>query len=180
MPTRFTTSFASQPTIAIDLGYSAKTKSCGLAFSNSNVCESLKFGDCVQRLIAHLVAHGPHCLIIEAVLSTYHDDSGNPNNRGDFEKGRGWYYGPGVTTFAAAQRLLTVLDHALPAAMQIPIIEGFLSYKPARTQHTEDAQRMILEFESAEVFQPHAGSQPILPNIEGVPLIKRYNKPPNE
>jgi len=167
----------SLPIIAVDLGYSAKSKSCGIAYSGTNETQSLTFGNCAKTLVNKIEQAGPHNLIIEAVLSTYHDPNGNPSNRGDFEKARGWYYGPGVTTFAAAQRLLTLLDQQLQTHLQIPIIEGFLSYKPARTQHTDDALRMIAELETAETFTPALGSEPILPSIDAAPIIKRYNRP---
>ena len=96
----------SLPVIAIDLGYSAKQKSTGMAHSHSEQVEALSFGQCIEAVAHLLETHGRHTLILEAVLSTYHGSDGNPDIRGQFEKGRGWYYGPGVTTFAAALRFL--------------------------------------------------------------------------
>ncbi len=165
------------PLLGIDLGYSAKTKSCGLARSGSKDLHALGFGECIDYTAFLIREHGPHVLILEAVLSTYHRSDGNPDIRGDFEKGRGWYHGPGVTTYAAALRFLEQLDKKLPPKYKIPIVEGFLSYKPARTDHTEDARRLVDEFAVAEQFISCDGSEPISHNIDGVPHIRRFNAP---
>ena len=165
------------PLLGIDLGYSAKTKSCGLARSDSDAVHTLYFGECINHVVRLIRENGPHTLILEAVLSTYHNSEGNPDIRGDFEKGRGWYHGPGVTTFAAALRFLDQLDRQLPPGLKLPLVEGFLSYKPTRTIHQDDARRLVDEFAVAERFLPNAGSQPICPNIENVPEVRRYNAP---
>lgn len=166
------------PLLAIDLGYSATQASCGIATLEA-VNESLKFGEAIAWTAAHLNQNGPHILIIEAVLSTYHRSDGNPNIRGSFEKGRGWYHGPGVSTFAAAQRFLSELELALSITDTIPLIEGFLSYKTTKTSHADDAYRLITEFRTAECFTPCEGSQAILPSIDHPPEIRRYNPPPS-
>ena len=75
------------PLLGIDLGYSAKTKSCGLARSGSQDLHALGFGECIDYTAFLIGEHGPHVLILEAVLSTYHRSDGNPDIRGDFEKG---------------------------------------------------------------------------------------------
>ncbi len=166
------------PILAIDLGYSAKLPSCGFTCSGDPALRSLHFGAAIEAAAALLIENGPHTLILEAVLSTYHSPSGNPDIRGDFEKGRGWYYGPGVSTYAGALRFLTVLDQKLPKAIApIPLVEGFLSFKKTRSQHSEDARRLLSEFPTAERFQARPGSEPISPQIDGVPAILRYNAP---
>jgi hypothetical protein len=166
------------PIIAIDMGYSANTRSCGFSHSGSTETQTLRFGDCITTTVELLKQQGPHLLILEAVLSTYHRPDGNPDIRGDFEKGRGWYYGPGVATYAGALRFLQVLDQRLPKAMQaIPLVEGFLSYKKTRTQHCEDARRLLQEFETAERFQAREGSEVLSAQVAGIPLIIRYNAP---
>jgi hypothetical protein len=168
----------SLPIIAIDLGYSAKLPSCGWVNSGDAVAQSLDFGQAIEATRDLLLAKGPHMLILEAVLSTYHGANGNPDIRGDFEKGRGWYYGPGVTTYAAAVRFLTVLHRELPSGIgPLPLVEGFLSFKKARSTHSDDAIRLISEFATAERFEPRPGSEAIHSEINGVPKIFRYNKP---
>lgn len=175
---RYTTfTDAELPLLGIDLGYSATAKSCGVACSENDDAHALSFGDCVSYIAQQIHEHGPCILILEAVLSTYHTLEGNPAIRGEFEKGRGWYHGPGVTTFAAALRFLDQLHKQLPATIQLPLVEGFLSYKPKRTTHETDARRLVEEFSTAERFFPHEHSQPICPNIKGIPEIKRYNEP---
>ncbi|NBB80896.1 MAG: hypothetical protein GVY36_15850 [Verrucomicrobia bacterium] len=166
------------PILAIDLGYSAKMPSCGFTHSGTKTLRSLRFGDVIGETCALLKKKGPHLLILEAVLSTYHGPDGNPDIRGDFEKGRGWYYGPGVSTYAAAIRFLAVLDAELPPKIApIPLVEGFLSFKKTRSQHSEDARRLLSEFQTAERFHPRASSEAISPQIEGLPVILRYNAP---
>jgi hypothetical protein len=176
--TRYTTLLEpALPLIAVDIGYSAKSKSCGLAISGGGAAQSLEFGQCIQ-VVAQMLSQGRYTLILEAVLSTFHSENGNPAIRGDFEKGRGWYHGPGVTTFAAALRFLSELDRILPAEVNsISLVEGFLSYKPVRTEHSEDAERMVVEFQRAERFEALPGSEPICNLIDAVPQIRRYNKP---
>lgn len=165
------------PRIAVDLGYSARSKSCGVAFSDGSVCGAYGFGESLELVLGALESGGRHVLILEAVLSTFHGPSGNPDIRGEFERGRGWYYGPGVTTLAAALRFLSELDRRLPEIGAIPVVEGFLSYKKHRTEHAADAWRLMGEFESAELFVPRAGSEPLSVLIEGVPEVRRYNAP---
>ena len=165
------------PLLGIDLGYSATAKSCGIASSRNDGAYALCFGDCIDHIAQQIRDHGPHILIIEAVLSTYHSPEGIPAIRGEFEKGRGWYHGPGVTTFAAALRFLDQLDKQLPKTIKLPLVEGFLSYKPVRTTHEADARRLVDEFSTAEQFFPHKQSQPICSKINGIPEIRRYNAP---
>ena len=168
----------SLPIVAIDIGYSSQIASCALTYSDARKTQIIQFGECIETTCHLIEEKGKHTIILEAVLSTYHRPDGNPDIRGDFEKGRGWYYGPGVSTFAAAIRFLQVLDQKLPKGIRkIPIVEGFLSYKKIRTQHADDAQRLLKEFYTAERFKARSGSEPIIPEIEGIPSIVRYNHP---
>lgn len=167
----------SLPRLGIDLGYSNAQKSCGIAHGGLETAFSCEFGAAIDYTAQLIQAHGPHIIILEAVLSTYHNAAGNPEIRGTFEKGRGWYHGPGVTTFAAALRFLEALDQRIPASAPLPLIEGFLSYKTSRTQHQDDAQRLIDEFAHAERFHAATGSEPIHRQISGIPEIRRYNAP---
>lgn len=168
----------SLPVIAIDLGYSNRLPSCGFVSSSEKGAKELTFGDCVNETARLIEQQGPHTLIIEAVLSTYHNADGNPEVRGDWEKGRGWYHGPGATTFAAALQFLRQLDLFLPRSIKgIPLIEGFLSYKTTRTKHSDDATRMLTECDSAERFQPVTGTEPIGHLIDGVPEVRKFHPP---
>ena len=164
------------PRLAIDLGYSATQASCGIAATQGET-QTLEFGESIQWTADYLRNKGPHLIILEAVLSTYHRPDGNPAIRGEFEKGRGWYHGPGVSTYAAALRFLQQLVPILPDCRPLPLVEGFLSYKPIKTIHAHDAQRLLEEFETAERFIPCPGSEPISRAIKGIPEIRRYNPP---
>ena len=72
----------------------------------------LTFGNAISAVKDRIDQNGSHILIIEAVLSTFHNKEGNPDIRGNFEQGRGWYYDPVVVTFAAAMRLLNIPGNA--------------------------------------------------------------------
>jgi hypothetical protein len=166
------------PILAIDLGYSANNRSCGFAHSDDRESHNMRFGDCIEATVQRLKIAGPHLLILEAVLSTYHRPDGNPDIRGEFERGRGWYYGPGVATYAGAQRFLLQLEKRLPKLDHpIPLVEGLLSFKKHRTEHCDDARRMLEAFETAEQHEAQTGSEPILPSIDGAPRIYKFNQP---
>lgn len=178
--TRFTAFIdPSLPLLAIDLGYSNQSRSCGIASSSTNhPPRQTDFGSAIQTTCEIISTHGPHTLILEAVLSTYHNPAGNPEIRGSFEKGRGWYHGPGVTTFAAALRFLKEINRQLPDTIHaIPLVEGFLSYKKTKSSHASDAARLLDEFHTAERFQPAPASEPICLLIDVPPEIRRYNRP---
>jgi hypothetical protein len=72
-------------------------------------------------------------------------------------------------------RFLDQLDKRLPKLEQsLPLIEGLLSFKKTRTDHTEDARRMLQEVETAERHYPEVGSKPILPSIDTAPRIYKF------
>ena len=118
--------------IALDLGYSRDKATCGIMYEGIDQPIELTFGNAIG-VVAKWIDLNDHCiLIIEAVLSTFHNESGNPDIRGDFEKGRGWYYGPGVLTFAAAMRFLKILREQVTNDVCVILAEAFLSFKKAR------------------------------------------------
>lgn len=163
------------PVIAVDLGYSAQGKTCGIAWSGCESVQELAFGECISRTIELIDQLKRPVLILEAVLSTYHQKNGNPDIRGQFEKGRGWYYGPGVTTFAAALEFLSQLDDRLSETVSLPIFEGLLSFKKTRTTHADDAKYMLEHFLTARHVLPLQGSKPILSCLDGPPKIVLYS-----
>ena len=114
------------PHIAIDLGYSHDAASCGIMHSNIKEPTTLQFGATINEVARLVEQIGPCILILEAVLSTYHDELGNPDIRGVFEKGRGWYYGPGVVTYAAAIRFLRMLMQYCSSHATVYLAEAFL------------------------------------------------------
>jgi hypothetical protein len=110
---------------------------------------------------------------LEALLSTYHAPSGNPDIRGDFEQGRGWYYGAGVLSFAGALRFLQVLNEYLKART-LWVAEAFLSNKDAPTGHVEDAILIHDRFWDVHPVELRAGVEPASPLVQGVPSVRVF------
>ncbi|MFT6058839.1 MAG: hypothetical protein ACJAS5_000262, partial [Lentimonas sp.] len=48
------------PLLAVDLGYSARSKSCGVAWSGGAVVQSLEFGECIEAVAQQLSCVGRH------------------------------------------------------------------------------------------------------------------------
>jgi hypothetical protein len=167
--------------VAIDLGYSARADSCGLATCDE--ARALTFGACVCQtagLIREIGSDGV-VLVLEAVLSTCHDEkTGNPCIRGEFERGRGWYYGAGVVTFAAALRFLDRLNAnpTLPTAVPVHLAEALLSFKSSkqRSDHVADARRIVEEFWKVLPEQLVPGVEPASPHVMGVPPIRVFRQ----
>ena len=74
--------------IAVDLGYSRERATCGLMHGGIEEPIVLTFGD-ARINVKECINRKRFCiLVIEAVLSTFQNFNGNPDIRGDFEKGR--------------------------------------------------------------------------------------------
>jgi hypothetical protein len=112
-------------------------------------------------------------LILEAVLSTYHAPSGNPDIRGDFERGRGWYWGAGVLTFAGALRFLHALNQELKGR-ELLLAEAFLSNKDAPTGHSDDAVLIHEGFRATQAALLKSGVEPASPLVGGVPSVRVF------
>jgi len=161
------------PVLAVDIGYSASNRSCGLCWEAKS-CR-LRFGDCVTaitRVIEEAVS--PRVvLVIEAPLSVYHNPAtGNPSIRGQFEKDRGWYYGPGAVTCLAAQRLLSCVDAAVHR--EVLVAEAFFSNQPRRTPHDEVATLIHDDFWHVEPSETNDGVVPLPPLQEYAPPIRVF------
>jgi hypothetical protein len=164
------------PLVAIDLGYSARKRSCGLAWTGEEHALEMQFGDAIRRTAQLLECFGWNSLlVVEAVLSTFHQANGNPAIRGDFETGRGWYYGAGVLSFAAARRFLQCLgEHRPDNGTPIALAEAFLSGGNAPTGHAEDAMTIRDNFWATQpVFLPE-GVEPASTLIEGIPAVRVF------
>ncbi len=155
--------------IAVDLGFSAMAKSCGLAWRTpqSSSVEDLTFGDCVAQ-VAELISEWRTAdLIIEAPLSGLFSDRGNPLGRREFElrparedrkaEHRYWYSGPGASTCLAALFFLDRLRREIGTreSVSVTLYEGFLSFKLGGTRHSIDAQRLLDGFvsQTAQVLE---------------------------
>ena len=139
----------------------------------------LKFGDAIS-IVSQWIDQNTKCvLIIEAVLSTYHNESGNPDFRGEFERGRGWYYGPGVVTFAAALRFLQILRQQVSKNVSVYLAEAFLSFKKTRSIHSNDAMIIFERFWDTHPENIKVGTEPIADFIDGVPSIRVFHEQKN-
>ncbi len=163
-----------RPVIAVDLGYSSKRPTCGVATSILGESKCYRFGDAVTRVVDLCVGQPKAVLVLEAVLSTSHNSQGNPCDRGGFEKGRSWYYGPGAVTFLAAMRFLAELDKRLPERLVIDIAEAFLSNKAIRSRHESDAALIAKTFWKRRTEHLSDDVKAILPIIGGVPPVRSF------
>jgi hypothetical protein len=164
------------PHLAIDLGYSRTRPTCGVMYKGIAQPIELQFGATIRAVAQWINQNGPCVIIIEAVLSTFHNEFGNPDFRGDFEKGRGWYYGPGVVTFAAAIRFLRILRRQVSRDVSVFLAEAFLSFKKNPTMHANDAMIIFNRFWDTHPEEIRPGTEPILDFIEGVPSIRVFHE----
>jgi len=167
----------SLPLVVVDLGYSAKAKSCGLAWTGGKSPIQVRFGEAIALAAEQLGTLREPVLVLEAVLSTFHNRVGNPEIRGDFEKGRGWYWGPGAVSLVSACRFLQQLAAKLTGSKRVLLAEAFLSNKPRRTGHSEDAATILDDFWSRESEALRHGVEPVLDLIEGVPPVRVFKAP---
>ena len=159
--------------LALDIGYSANARSCGVAWSGEPQGIQLQFGSAIDFVASKLSSMARPLLVVEAVLSTLHDQRGNPAIRGEFERARGWYYGPGAVTLIAAQRFLGALQDSLSWRHEVFIAEAFLSNKTGPTAHRLDAITIRDQFWTATPADLLPGIQPLIV-IEGVPPVRVF------
>ena len=162
------------PLIVVDIGYSRNQRSCGIVTSESPEATALQFGHAVTSATEFINKAGSCVLVLEAVLSTFHQCNGNPEIRGAFEKGRGWYHGPGVATLAAALRFLTQLNKRCDSAKKIYLAEAFLSFKKSKSTHVKDALNIYRHFWSTDPVALEPGTEPALEFIRGVPSVRVF------
>lgn len=113
-------------------------------------------------------------LVLEAPLSTFHNAMGNPEIRGEFERGRGWYHGPGAVALLATQHFLQQLEHKLGGRKPVLLAEAFLSNKPQRTAHSADALAILRRFWRPEPEPLKSGVEPLLGLVEGIPEVRVF------
>ena len=162
------------PLVVLDIGYSSRNKSCGVAWTGGAGPKNFRFGEAIEVVAKQLSDNDAAAFVIEAPLSTYHNESGNPEIRGEFEKGRGWYWGPGALCTIAAQRFLERLAPKLRRGRRVLLAEAFLSNKPQRTDHRADAALILRRFRSIKPCSVRGGLEPLLSIIEGVPEVRVF------
>lgn len=151
------------PALAVDLGFGA-SKSCGLAFHPAAPGESadcVSFGRCVER-VAQFVSDHPDCvLIVEAPLSGLFNSNGDPARRafevqsknGKLET-RAWYVQAGATMALAAVLLFSKLSSRVPPSHNVHVLEGFLTFKPEKSDQSRDAQDLLDALQGTVPFSP--------------------------
>ena len=170
----------SESLIAIDIGYSTSRPTCGLATSRDigSVRRKLTFGAMVDEVVELLTRRRDHppIVIIEAPLSTCHEESGNPKLRGTFEVGRPWWVGAGATVTLAAQRLLGQLASRLPSGgAPIPMAEAFLSNKQQATCHLSDARIILERFSMTKPERLEIGTTGLMRLTAEPPPVRVFN-----
>ena len=146
---------ANLPTMAVDLGFASKKKSCGLAWQvRSEVCrpERSDFGRCIEKVAAFLSDNANSVLVVEAPLSGLFNTDGNPTGRTPFEEAsvagktdrRYWYVGAGAAVGLGAVFLFSQLSRLVtPETNLIHVVEGFVSFKTRRSNDKEDALALL-------------------------------------
>ena len=159
------------PVIAVDMGFSGRTASCGYAIrANANdpvVSENKRFHDCLAAVVSQFENLGEAILILEAPLSSAFDRLGNPQPRGDFErhpKPRWWSLGPGASMSLAAMYFLKRFVEAVPAHTKCHLIEGFVV--GADSGHDADVAEALID--SFAGVQRCAWQAPAAPQLMSV------------
>lgn len=169
------------PLVVVDIGYSRARASCGLCHEAES--GNHRFGVAVQRTAAALhelaVAGTRPVLVLEAPLSQCHTATGNPEPRGEFEVGREWYYGAGASTALGAQRFLREIAAMLePQYLPLGVAEAFLSNKPGRTRHEQDARLIWDRFWQLAPEPLHTRCESLSPLVVGVPPVRVFSAGP--
>jgi len=165
-----------KPLVVMDIGYSARQKSCGIIWDEQEKGDIYRFGTAIGKVADKLQEDdfADAVLVLEAPLSTYHDEDGNPQIRTPAEKGRGWYYGPGAMTLQAARRFLWQLAPKLPDNGQLPLAEAFLSNKSGPTPDEVDAKQIRDGFWGAAPEPLEPSCEPIISLIDGIPPVRVF------
>ena len=128
--------------VFLDLGFSAKSRSCCIAVGDEPPSHVF-YGELGSRLLALTRrATRPVNLLIEAPLSVAFTKDGNPTGRRIEIRGRDtryWYVGPGAAMMVAATYLVRQLSDSVPVN-EVRLFEGFASFKRKglRSSHVDD------------------------------------------
>jgi len=164
------------PSMAIDLGFSGKYDSCGVATfpEDTEVVGIWNYGTLLDRVRSWIGRNGSEVvLIVEAPLSGGFDEAGNPLPRGDFERvhsqtGRSsrryWNVAAGASmALAAIHFCRRLLDSMSSDQVTVHLLEGFASrYSTPRPDHRDVANALIARW--------RAGDQMLISD-DGVNLI---------
>lgn len=157
------------PCMAVDLGFSGTSRSCGFAsFDGQRAPSAVKrtFSECVDDVADHVRRYGDSVLVIEAPLSACFNVRGNPCARGLFEeapKPRWWSLRAGATMALAAQYFLRFVQQRLGEGT-LHLVEGFVVGQDSGADEMV-ASHLLAGLSGQQVvdwYQPRAGAMSIL------------------
>ncbi len=128
--------------VFLDIGFSNKSRTCGLLFGDGDPKE-YSFSDASTKIRDFIKdADSSVNLVIEAPLSVAFDEKGNPKGREPEKRGgktRYWYELGGCLVMVAATYLLRDLTN-LSLETEVRLFEGFVSFKDKATEssHSRD------------------------------------------
>ena len=145
------TALHEHPLVAVDMGFSGKSKSCGVALAAPDENPSAKpyhFGTAAKTAAEFLRDNRGGVLILEAPLSGAFDAKRNPRARSGFEDGekpRWWSFGAGAQMALAALYFCRRLDELLPKNLGVHLVEGFVVGDESG-KHADVADRLARAF----------------------------------
>ncbi len=166
------------PLVAVDMGFSGKSKSCGVALAAPDETPSAKpyhFGTAAKTAAEFIRDNRGGVLILEAPLSGAFDAKRNPRARSGFEDGdkpRWWSFGAGAQMALAALYFCRRLDELLPRNLAVHLIEGFVVGDESG-KHEEVAERLARAFRGECRAQWHTVS----PDGEAVSIADWFGQP---
>lgn len=142
------------PLLAVDMGISGSSKSCGVAqmMSAGPIGQKHYFSDAIRTVADFFRSHKGGVLILEAPLSAAFDKDGNPCARGDFEKvgkPRWWNLRAGASMALASLHFCHRLRELLPQDIGIQLVEGFVVGQDS-VDHDIVAARLAEAFHNPE------------------------------
>lgn len=147
------------PLLAVDMGLSGSSKSCGVSQMghNSSISARHYFADAIRTVADFFRSHGSGVLILEAPLSAAFDVDGDPCARGFFEKTgkpRWWNLRAGASMALASLHFCHRLRELLPEDIGIHLVEGFVVGLDS-VAHEIVAERMAKAFRNHQAAHWH-------------------------
>ena len=133
--------------VFVDIGFSQKSKTCGIAIGDSKP-HVILYGDLGCRIADELKkGSSPLNLLIEAPLSVAFNANGCPTGRKIEKRGgdtRYWYVGAGAATLLATTYLLRRLYYDMHSVREVRLFEGFASFKSkeSHSSHAADVSKL--------------------------------------
>ena len=143
--------FRHHPLVAVDLGFSGASKSCGVAFHSTSAqlhSENCTFPNAIRAVADFMRKTREGVLILEAPLSAAFGPAGNPCARHEIERGttpRWWSLRAGATMSLAALHFCRGLQSHLPNNFRLHLVEGFVT-GDASGEHSAVAARLVKAF----------------------------------